>query len=43
VYEAKGRPLGKPVSVAVSDTDMLCAIACADDFAYLANGDTHGR
>jgi L-threonylcarbamoyladenylate synthase len=33
VYEAKGRPLGKPISVAVSDTDMLCAIACADDFA----------
>ena len=30
VYEAKGRPLGKPISVAVSDTDMLCAIACAD-------------
>ena len=33
VYEAKGRPLGKPISVAVSDTDMLCAIACADEFA----------
>jgi L-threonylcarbamoyladenylate synthase len=31
VYEAKGRPLGKPISVAVSDTDMLCAIACADE------------
>jgi L-threonylcarbamoyladenylate synthase len=31
VYEAKGRPIGKPISVAVSDTDMLCAIACADD------------
>ena len=31
VYEAKHRPLGKPVSVAVSDTDMLRAIACADD------------
>jgi L-threonylcarbamoyladenylate synthase len=33
VYEAKGRPLGKPISVAVSDTEMLCAIARADDFA----------
>ena len=33
VYEAKGRPLGKPMSVAVSDIEMLCAIACADDFA----------
>ena len=33
VYEAKGRPLGKPMSVAVSDTDMLCAIARTDDFA----------
>jgi L-threonylcarbamoyladenylate synthase len=31
VYEAKGRPLGKPISVAVSDIDMLCAIACVDD------------
>ena len=31
VFEAKNRPLGKPISVAVSDTDMLCAIACADD------------
>jgi L-threonylcarbamoyladenylate synthase len=33
VFEAKGRPLGKPVSVAVSDPEMLCAIACADDRA----------
>ncbi|MGE5831508.1 MAG: L-threonylcarbamoyladenylate synthase [Methanomicrobiales archaeon] len=31
VYEAKHRPLGNPVSVAVSDVEMLCAIACADD------------
>jgi L-threonylcarbamoyladenylate synthase len=31
VYEAKGRPLGKPISIAVSDTEMLCAVACADD------------
>ena len=33
VYEAKGRPFGKPISVAVSDAEMLCAIACADDLA----------
>jgi L-threonylcarbamoyladenylate synthase len=33
VYEAKNRPIGKPMSVAVSDTEMLCAIACADDQA----------
>jgi L-threonylcarbamoyladenylate synthase len=33
VYEAKMRPLGKPISVAVSDTEMLCAIAAVDDFA----------
>jgi L-threonylcarbamoyladenylate synthase len=33
VYEAKGRPLGRPISVAVSDTGMLCAIACVDDLA----------
>jgi L-threonylcarbamoyladenylate synthase len=33
VYEAKMRPLGKPISVAVSDTDMLCAIAAVDDFS----------
>jgi L-threonylcarbamoyladenylate synthase len=33
VYEAKGRPLGKPISVAVSDTEMLCAIAFVDDLA----------
>ncbi|HVN66021.1 MAG TPA: L-threonylcarbamoyladenylate synthase [Methanomicrobiales archaeon] len=33
VYEAKGRPVGKPISIAVSDTDMLCAVACADEFA----------
>ena len=33
VYEAKGRPLGKPISVAVSDTEMLCAIATVDDRA----------
>jgi len=33
VYEAKERPLGKPISVAVSDTEMLCAIAAVDDFS----------
>ena len=33
VYEAKGRPHGKPVSVAVSDAEMLCAIARAGDQA----------
>lgn len=33
VYEAKMRPLGKPLSIAVSDTEMLCAIAGVDDFA----------
>jgi len=33
VSEAKGRPLGKPISVAVSDAEMLCAIACIDEFA----------
>jgi L-threonylcarbamoyladenylate synthase len=26
VYEAKNRPLSKPISVAVSDTDMLCSV-----------------
>jgi L-threonylcarbamoyladenylate synthase len=33
VYEAKMRPLGKPISVAVSDTEMLCAIAVVDDLS----------
>jgi len=33
VFEAKMRPLGKPISVAVSDTEMLCAIAVVDDFS----------
>jgi L-threonylcarbamoyladenylate synthase len=33
VYEAKMRPLGKPISVAVSDTEMLCAIARVDDIS----------
>jgi L-threonylcarbamoyladenylate synthase len=27
VYEAKKRPLGMPISIAVSDEDMLCAVA----------------
>ncbi|WAC04619.1 MAG: L-threonylcarbamoyladenylate synthase [Methanoregula sp.] len=30
VYEAKKRPLGQPVSIAVSDFDMLCAVARVD-------------
>ena len=33
VYEAKMRPMGKPISVAVSDTEMLCAIAFVDDLS----------
>ncbi|HOI58258.1 MULTISPECIES: L-threonylcarbamoyladenylate synthase [unclassified Methanoculleus] len=33
VYEAKNRPLGKPVSVAVSDMEMLCAVAVVDEAA----------
>jgi L-threonylcarbamoyladenylate synthase len=32
VYEVKNRPLSKPMSVAVSDTDMLWAIAIVDDW-----------
>jgi len=31
VYEAKGRPVGKRISGAVSDTEMLCTIARVDD------------
>jgi L-threonylcarbamoyladenylate synthase len=30
VYEAKKRPLGQPVSIAVSDFDMLAAVAYVD-------------
>ncbi len=33
VYEAKNRPVGKPISVAVSDMEMLAAIAVVDDAA----------
>jgi len=33
VYEAKNRPVGKPISVAVSDMDMLAAIAVVDEAA----------
>jgi L-threonylcarbamoyladenylate synthase len=33
VYEAKMRPVGKPISVAVSDTEMLFALARVDDFS----------
>jgi L-threonylcarbamoyladenylate synthase len=33
VYEAKNRPVGKPISVAVSDMEMLRAVAVVDDAA----------
>jgi L-threonylcarbamoyladenylate synthase len=33
VYELKNRPLSQPISVAVSDADMLAAIAVVDDAA----------
>lgn len=33
VYEAKNRPVGKPISVAVSDMEMLSAVAVVDDAA----------
>ncbi|KLK89093.1 translation factor Sua5 [Methanoculleus sediminis] len=33
VYEAKNRPVGKPISVAVSDMEMLDAVAVVDDAA----------
>lgn len=33
VYEAKNRPVGKPISVAVSDMDMLDAVAVVDDLS----------
>jgi len=33
VYEAKNRPVGKPISVAVSDMEMLAAVAVVDDAA----------
>lgn len=33
VYEAKNRPLAKPISIAVSDMEMLCAVAFVDDAA----------
>lgn len=34
VYEVKGRPLGKPISVAVSDEEMMGAIAKISDEAW---------
>jgi len=34
VYEVKGRPLGKPVSVAVSDEEMMGTIAKISDEAW---------
>jgi L-threonylcarbamoyladenylate synthase len=33
VYEAKNRPLAKPISIAVSDMEMLEAVAFVDDAA----------
>jgi L-threonylcarbamoyladenylate synthase len=35
VYEAKGREFGKPISIAVSDFEMLAAVAEVDDRACL--------
>ena len=34
VYEVKGRPMGKPMSVAVSDEEMIGAIAHVSDEAW---------
>ncbi|KAF1075422.1 Threonylcarbamoyl-AMP synthase [Methanogenium sp. MK-MG] len=34
MYEVKGRPLGKPISVAVSDEEMMAAIAEVSDEAW---------
>ncbi|WAI01335.1 L-threonylcarbamoyladenylate synthase [Methanogenium organophilum] len=34
VYEIKNRPMGKPISVAVSDEDMMAAIADVSDEAW---------
>ncbi len=34
VYEVKGRPMGKPISVAVSDEEMIGAIAEVSDEAW---------
>lgn len=33
VYEAKQRPIGKPISVAVSDIEMIYGVAYVDEFA----------
>lgn len=33
VYEAKQRPMGKPISIAVSDIEMIYGIAYVDEFA----------
>jgi L-threonylcarbamoyladenylate synthase len=33
VYESKQRPMGKPISVAVSDIEMIYGIAYVDEFA----------
>lgn len=34
VYEAKKRPLGQPISIAVSDFDMLGAVACVESHMH---------
>lgn len=33
VYEAKGREYHKPISIAVSDPEMMCAVAYVDEIA----------
>ncbi|HOJ95267.1 MAG TPA: L-threonylcarbamoyladenylate synthase [Methanospirillum sp.] len=33
VFEAKGREYHKPISIAVSDPDMIRAVACVDELA----------
>ncbi len=33
VFEAKGREFHKPISIAVSDCDMISAVACVDEIA----------
>jgi len=33
VYEAKGRPLSQPISIAVADVEMAQAVSCIDDTA----------
>ena len=35
IYEAKKRLLGKPVSIAVSDIDMIYGVACVDELSEI--------